>query len=63
MPIYEYQCEKCNNDFEKLIFNRKDESVDCPDCGNKKVKRLLSTTRAIGGGVEDCGPNPGKGFS
>jgi len=63
MPIYEYQCETCGNDFEKLIFNSEDESIDCPKCGEKKVKRLLSTTRIIGGGVENCAPNPGSGFS
>ena len=63
MPIYEYQCEKCDKDFEMLIFNSKDKSIACPDCGAKKVKRLLSTTRVVGGGLDNCAPSPSKGFS
>lgn len=63
MPIYEYHCEKCSIDFEKLIFSSKDKSVSCPDCGGKKVKRLLSATRVAGGNMEDCSPNAASGFS
>ncbi len=65
MPIYEYECKKCGNNFEKLIFNIKDTSITCPDCGAKQVKRLLSTARVIGGGIQNCVPRPGpaKGFS
>lgn len=63
MPIYEFQCKICGNDFEKLIFSSKDKIIACPDCGAKKVKRLLSTTRVIGGEMDNCAPNPGRGFS
>ena len=63
MPIYEYQCEKCGSCFEKLIFSSNDKSVDCPDCGAKKVKRLLSSTCSIGGSTDNCGPSAGSGFS
>ena len=63
MPIYEYHCETCGNDFEKLIFNSRDKYVDCPDCGEKKVKRLLSSTGIIGQGGDTCAPNPASGFS
>lgn len=40
MPIYEYTCKKCDKKFEMLVMG-KDRPV-CPDCGNVKVKRLLS---------------------
>jgi putative FmdB family regulatory protein len=40
MPIYEYHCCACENDFEKLVFG-KDEVV-CPKCGGE-VKRLMSS--------------------
>lgn len=41
MPIYEYHCDGCGKDFEVLVFNSS-EKIQCPDCGSKKVKRLLS---------------------
>jgi len=41
MPIYEYHCNKCNEDFEKIIFS-KSEEIACPKCNNKKVERLMS---------------------
>jgi putative FmdB family regulatory protein len=40
MPIYEYHCGKCEDDFEVLVFG-KDEVV-CPTCGGC-VERLMSS--------------------
>ncbi|MGD8228665.1 MAG: zinc ribbon domain-containing protein [Desulfobacteraceae bacterium] len=41
MPIYEYKCTKCNEEFECLVF-RSDESVSCPECNDDCVERLMS---------------------
>jgi putative FmdB family regulatory protein len=41
MPIYEYLCEKCGNEFELIVF--KDDEPTCPACGEKKPKRKMST--------------------
>lgn len=41
MPIYEFHCQKCGQDFETLVF-KSDEKVNCPSCDSKKVKRLMS---------------------
>ncbi|MBW1709524.1 MAG: zinc ribbon domain-containing protein [Deltaproteobacteria bacterium] len=41
MPIYEYHCDKCNEDFEKLVFSTSEE-IACPKCDNKKVEKLMS---------------------
>ena len=41
MPIYEYHCSKCNQDFEILVFGN--QEIVCPTCKGKKVKKLLST--------------------
>lgn len=41
MPIYEYECGKCDEEFEALVF-RTDEDVACPQCKDGKVKRLMS---------------------
>ena len=47
MPIYEYHCESCGSDFERLLKNR-DESVKC-ECGSDKVKRVMSVFAAHNG--------------
>ena len=41
MPIYEYKCSKCDEEFETLVF-KSDESVACPQCKGENVKRLMS---------------------
>ncbi len=44
MPIYEYKCQKCKAQFEKLIGGCGIESPQvCPGCGNKNIKKLVST--------------------
>jgi putative FmdB family regulatory protein len=43
MPLYEYQCESCNNRFER-IQKFSDPPIDtCPVCGKGPVKKLLSS--------------------
>ena len=48
MPIYEYHCEKCDKDFECLVFG--DEKPDCPTCQSTDVCRLMSTCGFISKG-------------
>lgn len=42
MPIYEYQCEVCQEKFEKIVFNA-EAAVVCPRCHSQRCERLLST--------------------
>lgn len=43
MPLYEYACKGCNVQFETLVRNcREEESVACPQCDCREVKRVLS---------------------
>jgi len=46
MPIYEYQCDRCNELFE--IFHKIDEEckVACPKCLGR-VKKLISATNFV----------------
>lgn len=45
MPIYEYQCRKCENQFQALILKKEEEKeIDCPECGGTGLKRLISRT-------------------
>jgi putative FmdB family regulatory protein len=64
MPIYEYQCNACNCTFEKLVFKGEDENIECPDCGAKNAKKLLSAASFMGGsGLGACAPGASSGFS
>ena len=43
MPLNEYQCEACNNRFER-IQKFSDPLVDvCPVCGKGPVRKLISS--------------------
>lgn len=48
MPIYEYKCEKCDNEFELILFGN--EEVICPSCGAKNpIKKISSFGFAVNG--------------
>ena len=42
MPIYEYRCESCAHELEKIQKMSDDMLVDCPECGQPALKRLIS---------------------
>jgi putative FmdB family regulatory protein len=47
MPIYEYKCEGCALEFESFesMSNRDGPlSEPCPECGESRVKKLVSVT-------------------
>lgn len=40
MPLYEYKCTACDEEFEKLVFGT--QAVECPKCGTDQVKKKFS---------------------
>ena len=49
MPIYEYRCQDCGNQFEKLV--RRDAAApECPSCGHSNLAQVLSTFAAHANG-------------
>lgn len=42
MPIYEYQCDSCGHYLEALQKISDAPLRDCPDCGRRSLRRLLS---------------------
>ena len=59
MPIYEYACQECGEQFETMTsMSKRDRGVKCPECGGKKVERKLSVF-AAGSGEADPAPPPG----
>jgi putative FmdB family regulatory protein len=48
MPIYEYICDECKTEYEKLVLS-KSERVSCPKCGSGRKTQQLSTFSAHSG--------------
>ncbi len=42
MPIYEYRCQACGHELEKLQRMSDAALTDCPDCGKSSLQRLIS---------------------
>ena len=63
MPIYEYDCNKCNKRFEHL--QRSDEKAVCPNCGSKSSTKVFSVFAkgassdlpSCEGSVPSCAPS------
>lgn len=49
MPIREYHCAQCHEDFEELVFG--DDAPPCPSCGSRNVEGLMSCC-CVRGGVD-----------
>lgn len=65
MPIFEYRCDGCGRQFEKLVRGGS-TAVACPSCGGEKLEQQYSTFAAkmgAGGGKEAsaCAPMPSGG--
>jgi len=62
MPIYEYVCDDCKSQFEKIVINRQQE-ISCPTCSSKKATIQLSvfSSAIAGGSAKSSGPPSGSG--
>ena len=66
MPIFEFQCVKCDREFEKLVLSaREADKIACPECGSTEVEQLFSSfngrsrggdgnTRSLSSGCSSC---------
>jgi putative FmdB family regulatory protein len=71
MPLYEYACKSCSNQFEALV--RSSEPPECPACHGTTLERRQSVFAAhaggapvrvsapSGGGCGSCGDPRGPG--
>ena len=49
MPLFEFNCPKCEKDFELLVRSAKWEgTAACPQCGSKKLRKKLSVFASAG---------------
>jgi len=58
MPLYEYHCQLCGNDFDKLLLVELRDSVSCTKCG-AKVDRVMSNFQYK---MFDFSTKDGEGF-
>lgn len=78
MPIYEYRCEECGHEMEKLQKMSDPALTECPECKKDALKKVISAVgfRLKGGGwyetdfksgdkknVHDSGDSGSKGKS
>ncbi len=45
MPIYEYACKSCEHAFDALQKMSDGALVDCPECGEPALRKLLSAPK------------------
>jgi putative FmdB family regulatory protein len=64
MPIYEFKCERCGEEFERVVFASDSDPVNCPKCDSGETRKLLSVFASTG--LEkalDAGCSSKSGFS
>ena len=47
MPIYEFACSACTNEFEELVSMTGSTAVTCPSCGSTRTEKQLSSFQRI----------------
>lgn len=62
MPIYEYRCQACGVELEKLQKISDPVLVECPECGKESLVKLVSASsfRLKGGGWYESDFKTGK---
>lgn len=69
MPLYEFECRKCDHRFEELLTSAeaKDGKVKCPACGSARIEREFSAfathSEGSGGSISGGGGCGNRGFT
>ncbi len=68
MPIYEFICNQCGDEFETILSTTDTSGVTCASCASKDVKKVLSAASfKVKGAAAAAGPAPAgcgrSGFS
>ena len=51
MPFYEYHCNECGAEFEKMLrFSEADRRPACPQCESQNTQKKLSAVASVGSG-------------
>lgn len=63
MPIFEYQCNACKTEFEKLVFTSDRNKIICPGCKSREVTKKMSATTSVAGSSGSCSGSSPAPFS
>lgn len=56
MPLYEYHCDHCEEDFEKMVrFSEADQLPECPHCHSSETRKRISAVASRGFGSLSAG--------
>jgi putative FmdB family regulatory protein len=58
MPLFEYTCNSCKNEFEELVSGEKADNPACPECASDNTERKMSVFGGLSGksmGSSSCG--------
>jgi len=47
MPTYDYRCDACDHTFEQFQMMSAKPLKTCPECGKRKLKRLIGTGAGV----------------
>ncbi len=65
MPLYEYQCKICGEEFEKVVrWFEVDIAPECPKCKSRETQKKISNVSSLGGSddssyTSSCGSTGG----
>jgi putative FmdB family regulatory protein len=49
MPVYEYRCQNCEHEFEKMVrFSEASLSPICPQCSSEETTKKISMFASYG---------------
>jgi putative FmdB family regulatory protein len=63
MPLYEYHCQDCCNDFEARRPMAEADQAECPNCEGTRVKRKLGRVSVRGSAKASASSTPTPVFS
>ena len=49
MPMYEFSCNECGNEFEELVSLNATQYPPCPGCESENVEKKISVCGSVGG--------------
>lgn len=44
MPIFEYECRGCGNQFELLVLPNREATAACPQCQGQELDKLIPSS-------------------
>ncbi|MEJ2056389.1 MAG: zinc ribbon domain-containing protein [Desulfofustis sp.] len=62
MPIYEFICNSCGDEFEAIVSSTDTTAVSCTSCKSDDVKKVMSASSIkVGGSASAVNPPPAAG--